>query len=112
MFDTTAYGEYKSCCGTQLKESQPSQEEENNEEEDEDEGLDCAQSKIKLPLWFINGFTSLPFIRLGCRRGEPEKRAESKVRRTELHWSFLSQMQSVNPLTVSWTDTQTSHTWL
>lgn len=37
MFDTTAYGEYKSFSGTQLRESQPCQ-----EEEEEDEGSHCA----------------------------------------------------------------------
>lgn len=65
MFDTTAYGEYKSFTGTQLK-NQPSQEEEveDNEEEEEDAERDGGGSHcdiLKRNPTLANGFIQFPF---------------------------------------------------
>lgn len=40
MFDTTAYGEYKSFSRTQLERSQPRQEQEEEEDEEQEEDED------------------------------------------------------------------------
>lgn len=81
MFDTTAYGEYKSFSGTQLERSRPRQDQEDEEEveqedeeveqeEDEDEEGDGGSSRCEIKTSnshsgrLIDGFIESSFSRL------------------------------------------------
>lgn len=87
MFDTTAYGEYKSFSRTQLERSQARQEqEEDEEEEDEDEDAEgdggsshCEiKKKKKLLLWLVNGFIKFSFS--DCDDNATSQRTERKAK--------------------------------
>lgn len=124
MFDTTAYGEYKSFSRTQVERSQPRQEEwEDEEEEDEDEDAEgdggsshCEIEKKKNSYsGLVNGFiiiNSLFQIVTTTQRAQEPSAKQSKAHMnpsTDYQYSLSLILIS---LSLCLTDTRTLRTWL